>query len=85
MKQYLSLKGLSSAFNFIWKIWLVLNLAWIGQSLHVIATNVQFGDQSQGEFDPNQKEGGTEFDQPQICPKAGTVTWLHFAEVTVSS
>ncbi len=74
MKQYLSLKGPSTAFNLVWKIWLVLNLAWIGQSLHVIATNVQFGDQSQEEFDPNQKEGGTKFDQSQICPKAAPVT-----------
>lgn len=74
MKQYLSLKGLSSAFNLIWKIWLVLNLAWIGQSLHVIAANVQFGDQSQDELDPNQKQGGTDFDQSQICPKSGPTT-----------
>jgi hypothetical protein len=74
MKQYFSLKGLSSAFNLIWKIWLVLNLAWIGQSLHVIATNVQFRDLSQDEFDPVQKEGWTNSYQPQICPKSGPVT-----------
>ena len=58
------LNGLTSAFNLVWKICLLIVLMWIGLNLHLIVTGGYHGEWLPGSTDPASQNN----DSLPMCP-----------------
>ncbi len=69
-------KSVLPVLNVVWKVWLLVTLIWIGQSLRVIADSTFAGDSLPGATDPTSQDRSDGIDKPPSCAKDGPVADL---------
>ena len=65
-------KSVLPVLNVVWKVWLLVTLIWIGQSLRVIADSTFAGDSLPGATDPTSQDRSDGIDK-QACPRDAPV------------
>ena len=65
-------KSVLPVLNVVWKVWLLVTLIWIGQSLRVIADSTFAGDSLPGATDPASQDRSDGIDK-QACPRDAPV------------